>query len=121
MGKRKYDRMEKILNRNSRNVTYLKRTKGLIKKSIELSLLCEQDIFVFIYDKEKKRVLHYASNQSTDFMQIFDQQLEREFLSNSDYSRVGGLDNLDENGIELSSEVIEKQNYQQTSKWNWVS
>jgi len=41
MGKRKYEIMEKISNDNCRNGTYVKRTKGLLKKGIELSVLCE--------------------------------------------------------------------------------
>ena len=77
--------MEMIENKNNWNVTYLKRTKGLIKKSIELSLLCDQKMFLFIYDSNKKRVMHYASDQSFDFLEIFNQTLKREFLSNDDY------------------------------------
>ena len=96
MGKRKYAKMERIENKNSRNVTYLKRTKGLIKKSIELSLLCDQKMFLFIYDENKKRVMHYASDESFDFLKIFNQKLEREFLTNDDYIRVGGLEDCDE-------------------------
>ena len=41
MGKRKYERIDKINNRSNRQVTYLKRVKGLVKKSIELSRLCD--------------------------------------------------------------------------------
>ena len=92
MGKRKYAKIERIENNNSRNVTYLKRTKGLIKKSIELSLLCDQKMFLFIYDENRKRVMHYASDETFDFYKIFNDKLEREFLTNDDYIRVGGLE-----------------------------
>ena len=53
MGKRKLEKIERIENDNTRKVTYCKRKKGLLKKAIELSKLCDQVCFVFIYDKEK--------------------------------------------------------------------
>lgn len=53
MGKKKLEVIEKIENKNSRNVTYCKRKRGLIKKAIELSKLCEQFVYLVIYDKAK--------------------------------------------------------------------
>ena len=40
MGKRKIDKMSRIVDFNARKVTLCKRKKGLIKKAIELSVLC---------------------------------------------------------------------------------
>jgi len=42
MGKRKISVIQQIDDRVSRNVTYCKRKKGLIKKAMELSILCGQ-------------------------------------------------------------------------------
>ena len=90
MGKRKYERIELIENINNRQVTYVKRAKGLVKKSIELSVLCDQEVFLFVYDKNKERVIHFHSDPNLDIKTIFRQPLEREFLSNNDYYKVGG-------------------------------
>ena len=90
MGKRKYEKIERIENINNRNVTYNKRTKGLVKKSIELSVLCDQEVFVYIYDKNKEKVIHFHSNPDFDINEVFNRSLDREFLSNNDYVTVGG-------------------------------
>ena len=41
MGKRKYESINTISNDYDRHITKNKRIKGLIKKAIELSTLCE--------------------------------------------------------------------------------
>lgn len=53
MGKKKLEKIERIQNDNTRKVTYCKRKKGLLKKAIELSKLCDQVCYVFIYDRSK--------------------------------------------------------------------
>ena len=55
-----------IPNANARNVTYCKRKRGIIKKAIELALLCNQSIFLTIFDKEKQRLVHYQSSDDFD-------------------------------------------------------
>ena len=90
MGKRKYETMEKISNDNCRNGTYVKRTKGLLKKGIELSVLCEQTVMIYIYDKSKERVIHYCNDENFDMLDLFNNEFDREFITNKDYNRVGG-------------------------------
>ena len=41
IAKRRYEKIEKIENNNSKVISYNKRIKVLIKKGIELSVLCE--------------------------------------------------------------------------------
>ena len=71
MGKRKYERIKKIENINNRNVTFIKRAKGLLKKAMELSILCDQQVFMFVFDGEKRRVIHYNSDPEMNLMDIF--------------------------------------------------
>ena len=52
MGKKRIERMQKIANLNQRKVTLCKRKKGMIKKIIELSVLCDLKIFLLIQDDD---------------------------------------------------------------------
>ena len=91
--RKRIEKIRKIDNLSHRKVTYCKRKKGLLKKAIELSLLCDLKMFVFIYDKNQRRVIHYASDPSQDLMEIFNTENQREYYSNRDYQRVGGRKN----------------------------
>ena len=51
---------------NKRKVTFSKRRKGLTKKAIELSVLCDQDVFLVIFDKEKQKLSLYNSDANFD-------------------------------------------------------
>lgn len=53
MGRKKLDNIDLLPDKNQRNVAYCKRKRGLVKKAIELSKLCDQRIFLVIFDQEK--------------------------------------------------------------------
>jgi hypothetical protein len=75
--KTKVYNLVKIKNANRQNVTYSKRKRGLIKKTIELSILCGQDIFMVIFDREKQRLVQYSSSSEFDHKiinQLLDEQ-----------------------------------------------
>ena len=66
MGKRKIQSFVRIEDRNARRITYLKRKKGLIKKAMELSMLCTQKVLLTIYDEESNKTVLYHSHD--DFL-----------------------------------------------------
>lgn len=90
MGKRRIEQIQLIPNMSHRKVTYCKRKKGLLKKSIELSVLCDLKVFCYIYDPGQQRVIHFASDPSLNLLDIFNKENQREYYTNSDYGRVGG-------------------------------
>lgn len=90
MGKRRLEKIEHIKDLNSRKVTLCKRKKGLLKKSIELSILCNLSMFMLIYDKKQGKIVHYLSNPAENILDFFNTKCIREFYTNKDYVRVGG-------------------------------
>ena len=91
MGKKKIEVFQKIADKNSRNITYNKRKKGLIKKAMELSILCEQDVYLAIFDKTKNKFVLYTSEEDFEPNKVssLHKQLENnenhEHFDNSDY------------------------------------
>ena len=61
--------IQKIQDERIRNITYYKRKKGLIKKAMELSLLCDIDIFVGIYPKHiiQNQLLIFCTKNNINF------------------------------------------------------
>lgn len=64
MGKKKIDNLLFIEDKNMRNITFCKRKRGLLKKTIEICSLCGLDMFMFVYDKEKQKMIEFRSDQS---------------------------------------------------------
>ena len=71
MGKRKIP-ISKIKNRLSCQITYYKRKKGLIKKALELSRLCDIEVFLVIVDAKKRLSI---TSTKTSAKQFIDQYL----------------------------------------------
>lgn len=56
-------------------------------------MLCDVSTFVFIFDENEQRCVHYASNTKLDFLSLFNKHCHREFFSNKDYVQLGGREN----------------------------
>ena len=63
MGRNKI-KIEKIDSERKRTATYTKRSHGLIKKAMELSILCECEVSLFIFANDKLVV--YSSKDVKD-------------------------------------------------------
>ena len=66
MGKRKIEHFDLIDNQVQRNITFCKRKRGLIKKAMEMSLLCGQHVLLYLYDEEKNRLVSYSSTSNLE-------------------------------------------------------
>ena len=72
MGKKKINNITYIEKKCLRNVTYCKRKRGLIKKAMELSMLCDQCVHIVIYDRVKDKMVVYNSTEDFDLKMIAD-------------------------------------------------
>jgi len=90
MGRNKI-KIEKIVNSKIRQVTFYKRKRGLLKKAMELSLLCESKIFLCIVDKVEKLTIYSSENDINKFLgtylqKISQNKIQKDILSNTDYN-----------------------------------
>ena len=102
MGKRKIDKSKKIENKNQRSVAFCKRKRGFLKKAIELSRLCDQKIFMVMYDPDKDRVIQYSSEQGFSFQSALEtvKRIRKsenaahsyEYYTNDDYNKFELID-----------------------------
>jgi hypothetical protein len=75
---RKLIEIKKIEDRVAKEYAFAQRKRGLIKKSIELGVLCDQEILLVIYDKKKNAMIEYATD---NFSEINVQKVKKQGLS----------------------------------------
>lgn len=78
MGRRKI-RIEPIRDDRNRQVTFLKRKQGLMKKAYELSVLCNCEVALIIFNNQNNKLVQYAS---TDIDKVLMRYTE---VCNKDY------------------------------------
>jgi len=85
MGRNKI-KIERITNERNRHATFTKRKNGLFKKAMELSILCDCEIALLVYNSNEK-VFQYCSN---DLEEVLKKCTESEDLcqsfTNADYT-----------------------------------
>ena len=75
-------------------VTYYKRKRGIIKKCIELSQICHQDVFLVIKDQHTGKLVEYNSSSDFNLEAVFKAKMDLNLESfskfyNSDLELLG--------------------------------
>eukprot|EP00826_Nyctotherus_ovalis_P053293 TRINITY_DN68_c0_g1_i7.p1 TRINITY_DN68_c0_g1~~TRINITY_DN68_c0_g1_i7.p1 ORF type:complete len:256 (+),score=41.24 TRINITY_DN68_c0_g1_i7:97-864(+) len=115
MGRKKI-KINYIEDDKFRRVTYCKRKRGLLKKAMELSLLCGNEVLLIIRDKATKRAVLYNS-EGTDDRGLFEETMMNKELTsmctNTDYLNVfdcGENNSVKPKGLKALKEVSTKKN-----------
>ena len=91
MGKKKVSGTTLIENPINRNVTYCKRKKGLIKKAMEISMLCNQEVELVIFDKDKSKLVVYNSSDEFNCKVVKD-LCNRNYTQYRDFEKYTNVD-----------------------------
>jgi len=89
MGRNKI-KIEKIKNDKIRQVTFNKRKRGLLKKAMELSLLCDVKCFLCIVDKTDQSMIYSSETDVPNFVNTFILNFRntKELFSNGNYKGI---------------------------------
>ena len=91
MGKKKIE-ISRIKNKLTSQITFYKRKKGLIKKAMELSLLCNVDFFLVIVDNKERLSVTCSKNSIQEFIRKYilniNNRIVKETFTLEDYNKI---------------------------------
>lgn len=91
MGKKKIQ-IEPIQNNKTRRLTLNKRKKGLIKKAMELSILCNADVFIEVKNKDNpSKSTMFSSTDFRSMSKIMERDLSQSnctLIHKEDYEKI---------------------------------
>eukprot|EP00742_Colponemidia_sp_Colp-10_P002631 GILJ01002811.1.p1 GENE.GILJ01002811.1~~GILJ01002811.1.p1 ORF type:complete len:507 (-),score=86.02 GILJ01002811.1:259-1779(-) len=91
MGRKKI-RIEKIADERNRQVTFTKRKYGLFKKAMELSVLCDCEIALIIFNSNGKLFQYSSTDVDKILLKYTEYNEPHEQRNNTDYYRQFGKD-----------------------------
>ncbi|KAI8340327.1 hypothetical protein BC941DRAFT_468591 [Chlamydoabsidia padenii] len=109
-------KIQPIQDDRNRQVTFLKRKNGLMKKAYELSVLCGCDIALIVFNSNNKLV-QYSSNdidkvlmRYTEYSDPYETKTNSDFGGNTNHDDAS-LDYSDNEAISTSSTVVPRHDY----------
>jgi len=102
MGRKKI-KIARINDERSRHATFAKRKNGLVKKAIELSILCDCEIALVIFNSQGK-LTQYASGNIDQTLSKFIDEKPMESYTNDSYGQFCGKEEKDKIEVEFKSE-----------------
>ncbi len=95
MGKRKIQ-IQQLSNEKTRQLTLAKRKKGLIKKAMELAILCNADVFIEVAGEDKETTI-FSSSDLKSMSEIITTDIKKSkksLLFKEDYERMYNSSNV---------------------------
>lgn len=80
--------IQKIANERNRQATFTKRKAGLIKKAMELSILCDCDVALIVFNSNQKLYQYASSDMEKILLKYTEHQDTHVSMTNNDYWRV---------------------------------
>ncbi len=82
MGRKKI-KIARISDERSRHATFAKRKNGLVKKAIELSILCDCEIALVIFNSQQKLTQYASGNIDATLSKFIDEKPMESYTNDS--------------------------------------